>query len=184
MAKKKTTTDADAREAARKAAQERHRQKAKERSRAVYADSSEIGPIPAVKDPKKKERWKWNLELFLVEAFPESTGLKPFSDAHKKVIARMQASILEGNDVWNCVFRGFAKTSIAIGAAIWALMFGHRKFIPLIAANKKFAVNLLRMVKNAIETNEILFEQFPEVCFPVRAMRGRTQRCNTQTSEG
>ena len=163
---------------------ESHRNRMKQRSRDQYEDASDIGPIPPVVNPKRKEKCRENLGLFAVTYFPNSAGLKPHSEAHKKVIARIQWSILEGQDIWNCVFRGFSKTTLAIIAVIWALLYGHRKFILLVAANKTFSKNLLRMVKSAIQTNDLLFEDFPEVCFPVRAMGGRSQRCATQTVEG
>jgi Phage terminase large subunit (GpA) len=163
---------------------EKHRERMKQQSRRNYADASDIGPIPEVVNPERRERCRLSLYEDLVTYYPNSTGLKPFSSAHRKVIDRMQWSVLEGQDVWNCVFRGFAKTSIAIGTASWALRNGHRKFIPMLAANKKFAVNLLRMLKSGLQTNEFLLEDFPEVCYPIRALEGKNQRCASQTSEG
>lgn len=165
-------------------AADRHRDRMARRSRDMYAGASDIGKIPDVVDPKRRERCKASLYEDLITYYPYSTGLKPFSDAHKKVIERMQWSVLEGQDVWNCVFRGFAKTSIAIGTASWALRNGHRKFIPLIAANKKFAVNLLRMLKTSLRTNDLIAQDYPEVCYPIQKLEGKSQRCGTQTCGG
>jgi hypothetical protein len=163
---------------------EAHRQRMARQSRDNYAAASDIGSIPEVVNPERRERCRLSLYEDLVTYYPNSTGLKPFSAAHRKVIDRMQWSVLEGQDVWNCVFRGFAKTSIAIGTASWALRNGHRKFIPLLAANKKFAVNLLRMLKSGLQTNELLYEDFPEVCHPIRKLEGKNQRCAAQTCDG
>lgn len=135
-------------------------------------------------DPERRERCRFNLLEDLRVYYPRSTGLKPFSQAHETVIARMQWSALEGAEVWNCVFRGFAKTSIAIGTVIWALKYGHRRFPVLIAATKAFGVNLLRLVKHEFANNELLYEDFPEICHAVRCLGGKTQGAASQTYRG
>lgn len=96
----------------------------------------------------------------------------------------MQASVIDGLEVWNMVFRGFGKTSIAVGTILWAHKYGYRKFTPIIAANQGFADNILKMIKTQVETNDLLLEDFPELCFPVKQLEGRNQRCASQTCEG
>lgn len=162
----------------------RHTARVAERSRENHSAKAEIGELPPVKDPARREQCRLSLIDDLRLYYPQSTGLKPFSLAHEKVIARMQWSALEGAEIWNCVFRGFAKTSIAIGTVIWALKYGHRHFPILIAATKKFGMNILRMVKTQFETNPLLYEDFPEICHAVRALHGKTQGCASQTYRG
>lgn len=171
-------------EAEKAAAAKKHRNDAAKRSRDNYESVSEIGDLPAVKDPGRREACRLDLFEDLRVYYPRSTGKNPFSNDHRKIIDRMQSSVIDGLEVWNCVFRGFAKTSIAVGTVIWALKYGHRHFIPFLAANKRMAVNLLRMVKTQFETNERLFEDFPEICYPVRRLEGRNQRCAQQSYHG
>ncbi len=162
----------------------KHRNNAAVRSRENYESVSEIGDLPAVKDQGRRTACRYDLFEDLRVYYPRSTGKSPFSPDHRKIIERMQSSVIDGLEVWNCVFRGFAKTSIAVGTVIWALKYGHRHFIPFLAANKRMAVNLLRMVKTQFETNELLFEDFPEICYPVRRLEGRNQRCAQQCYHG
>ena len=168
----------------RREAADRHREQAARRSRDNYASVSDIGELPAVKDAARREACRLDLWEDLRIYYPRSTGKSPFSPEHRKIIERMQSSVLDGIEVWNCVFRGFAKTSIAVGTVIWALKYGHRKFIPFLAANKRMAVNLLRMVKTQFETNELLLADFPEICYPVKCLEGRNQRCAQQSHNG
>lgn len=165
-------------------AADKHRARMRERSRKIHAEGAELGELPAPLDPERRKRTSQSLLEDLVTYYPNSTGKNPFSSAHKKVIQRIEYSVYEGQDVWNMVFRGFAKTTITVNAASWALRNGHRKFIPLLAANKTFAKNLLKMLKTQLETNELLLEDYPEVCIPIRALAGKTNRCAHQTHDG
>ena len=60
------------------------------RSREQSASVADIGGLPAVVNPERKEACRYDLFLFLTTYFPNSTGLKPFSDDHRRVIERIQ----------------------------------------------------------------------------------------------
>lgn len=155
-------------------------QRSRDQSRAV----AEIGPLPPIADPERRAACERNLELFLTTYFPASTGLKPFSDDHRTVISRIQYCALEGGRLVNAVYRGFAKTTISENSAIWATAYGHRRFVPLFGADKAAAEDNLDSIKTELETNDLLLEDFPEICFPVRALEGKAQRCQSQTQNG
>lgn len=146
---------------------------------------AEIGEIPAVVNPERRERCRLNLLSFLTEYFPMTTGLSEFSEPHKSAIQRLQNGMLHGNArVLNAFPRGFGKTTLAENSAIWALLYGHRKFIPIIAADESAAKENLTSIKTELETNEMLYEDFPEVCRPVESLEGKPQRCASQTHDG
>jgi len=86
-----------------------HSDQVAQRSRAQYAAKAEIGPIPPVADPVRKERCRLDLFAFLTTYFPHSTGLGPFSDDHRRIIAEMQDVIINGGRLVNAVFREFGK---------------------------------------------------------------------------
>ena len=159
-------------------------ERAAERSRRSYAEKAEIGPLPEVENRERKEACRFDLKLFLETYFPQSTGLKPFSDDHERMIARLQRCILFGGKMVQAVYRGFAKTTIGENACLWATLYGHRLFIPLIGADNEAADGNLDSIKSELELNDLLYEDFPEACHPVRALEGKNQRASSQTLNG
>ena len=162
----------------------RHRDKMAEKSRDDFEAVAEIGAIRAVADPARRERGRLDLHYFLTTYFPGTTGKSPFSDDHKRVIARMQEAALKGGRYFNLVFRGFAKTTISVNTCLWALLYGHRKLVVLIGANRNAAKDLLDAIKAELETNELLAADFPEVVQAIEALEGKVQRCQSQTCGG
>lgn len=152
--------------------------------RRQHAEQAELGQIPAVANPERREACRLDLCRFLRDYFPESTGISPFSDGHHRVIARLQSALLHGGRIMNWVYRGFAKTTITENAAIWASFYGHRKYIAIFGANKAEAQGLIDSISREITTNELLAEDFPEVCMPFLALDGKPQRCGSQTYQG
>lgn len=153
-------------------------------SREKSAEVAEIGPLPAVVHPRRKALCRGDLLLFLQSYFPESTGLSPFSPAHVEFIDDLQHALLHGGRVARAVFRGFSKTTIGELSCLWALLYGHKKFVPLVGGDQAAARNNLRSIKAELATNELLLADFPEVCHPVQALEGKVQRCASQTLNG
>ena len=154
------------------------------RSRERSAAVADIGDIPAVMDVVRRESCRFDLLKFLTTYFPFSTGLSPFGDDHQRVIRRIQVAILEGGRYANAIYRGFAKTSISEGAAIWATCYGHRKFVPVFAADASLAAAIVASIKLELSENDLLCEDFPEVCHAVVSLENKTQRCRSQTCKG
>lgn len=162
----------------------RHRERMARRSREQTAAVAEIGPIPPVKDPKRRRACERDLHLFLTTYFPHSTGLNPFSDDHRRVIERIQRCALSGGRFWQAVYRGFAKSTIAENTAIWATAYGHRGYVVIFGADKGAADDQIESIRLELETNDLLYEDFPEMCHPIRALEGKPQRCKSQCLDG
>lgn len=160
-----------------------HRDRMAKRSRELAAQAAEIGPPPE-RDDELWERYRYDLFAYLTERFPHSTGLKPFSLDHKRVIGRMQQSILEGGLELLIVFRGWAKSTIAELAATWATGYGHRKFFVPVGADHGAASMALESIQAEFETNDLLMEIFPAVCHCARSLEGVPQRAGKQTIDG
>jgi hypothetical protein len=161
-----------------------HRDAMARRSREQSAAVADIGDIPAVADPARREACRLDLERFLVTYFPASTGLSPFGDDHKKVIGRIQRCALEGGNFLQAVYRGFAKTTIAENSALWAVLYGHRSFVPIFGADAKAAEGNVDSIKLELAENDLLYADFPEVCHAIRALENKPQRCASQTYHG
>jgi hypothetical protein len=77
--------------------------------------------------------------------------------------------------------RGSGKTSIVIAAMEWAALTGRRKFLEAVAVNDSKAADLMRAIKVDFSTNELLRDDFPEICRPLAALGDRKTRCKLQT---
>jgi hypothetical protein len=155
-----------------------------EHNRKKREETAEIGPLPEVVSPDRKAACRFNLLLFLQAYFPHSTGSGVFSAAHVEFIDDLENALLHGGRVARAVFRGFAKTTIGENASLWALLYGHKRFLPLVGADKNAASLNLSSIKTELMTNDRLLEDFPEVCWPVQALENKPQRCASQTLGG
>lgn len=148
------------------------------------ARGAEVGDIPPCKNPARREACRLDLFRFLTTYFPNSTGLKPFGADQLKMITRMQSVMLGGGRTINAIYRGSGKTTQAENTAIWGSFYGHRRFVPIIGATQDAADDNLESIKSEIAGNDLLFEDFPEICLPVRKLEGKPQRCRSQTYKG
>jgi len=145
--------------------------------------ASEIEPPPP-RNKKRYNKYRKNLLRFLVECFPHTTGLKPFSRAHKDIIKRIQTAAIDGGLFLQIVYRGFAKSTITENAVIWATGYGHSKYVVPIAADAGAAQIMVDSIQAEIETNPDLMEIFPEVCHCAQQLEGTPQRAGRQHIAG
>jgi len=153
-------------------------------SRRDSAASAEIGEIPPPANPRRRKAAGKSLLKFLTTYFPDSTGLKPFSGDHKRLIADLEQIIRYGGRRINAVYRGFAKTTITENAALWAAIYGHRQFVLVVGINAHASTGNIDSIKAELSDNDLLAEDFPEVCQPIRHLDGKPQRCAHQTHRG
>jgi len=156
---------------------ERDRQAANSRS------GRDIGPCPAVVNPERRAKAMKSFRAFCESYFPERFVLK-WSKDHLKVIDRIERSVLKGGRFAMAMPRGSGKTSLCEVAAIWALVTGARKFVMLVGASADAATENLESIKMELEANELLAEDFPEVCFPLQQLEGRANLCAGQHING
>jgi hypothetical protein len=145
----------------------------------------EVGDLSPVVRPDRREYCKPDLHAFLTQYFPETTGRKPFSKDQQEAIFRMQQAIVNGGArILNLFPRGFAKTTISENAALWAVLYGHKKFIPIVGADELAAKDNIESIKTELLTNELLHDDFPEVCQCVLHLENKAQRARSQTYKG
>ena len=147
------------------------------------ADERDIKEIPERLDLLRWASCKDDLRLFL-ETYLKEQFTKDWSEAHLRCIERMQYAILNGGYFALAMPRGEGKTTIAKGAALWAILYGHRSYIVLIAATERKAVQLLKSLKQTMRFNDTLEDDFPEVIVPIRELEGKSARANAQTFHG
>ena len=153
------------------------------RERRLAAVGRDIGPLPAVVDPERKAACARSLRKFC-ESYCRRTFALEWSPDHLKVIAKLERCILEGGQFAIAMPRGSGKTSLCEAAALWALLYGHRKFVFLLGSADDQAHMMLDSITTEIEVNDDLFGDFPEVCHPIRELDGITNRCAGQIYAG
>lgn len=153
-------------------------------SRAKTAEAGEIGGlVHECRDVPLRESFRGDLPGALRHFFPVAFPL-PFSADHMRCIELLQKVATEGGQFAIAMPRGFGKTTIAIRAAIWAVLYGHRRSCVLVAASSPMALKLLRSIKDELRYNQRLADLFPEACVPIRCLEGKPIRAASQTVNG
>jgi hypothetical protein len=162
---------------------DRHKEAMTARSAVHSAKGREIGPLPGVADPKRRKKAAGSLLCFLESYFPDTFALA-WSDDHRTVIGEAERVIVDGGLMALAMPRGNGKTSIAVRAALWALLTGRRRFVVLIAAEQGLADAMVSVLKAEMQFNDRLAEDWPEVCHPIRRLENITKRQQGQTLNG
>jgi hypothetical protein len=69
-------------------------------------------------------------------------------------------------------------------SAIWATLYGHRKFVPVFGSEASNADGNIDSIKLELSENDLLYEDFPEAIHAIRALEGKAQRCHSQSYKG
>lgn len=160
-----------------------HRNAAARRQAEKSAEGRDIGTIPAVGNPERREACRHDLKLFCKTYFPDVFKL-PWSKIHIETLDRIQEAAVNGGLFAIAMPRGSGKSVICERAAIWATVYGYRAFIIVVGSTDSAAQEMFDSIKGAFESNEMLIEDFPEICYPVQALEGITNRCKGQTCQG
>lgn len=162
---------------------ERHKSAIRERQRKIVAGGQEIGELPEPANLERRAKTAESFRLFCESYFPATYKLA-WSDDHLKVIAKIEHAVRTGGLFAVAMPRGSGKTSLCESAAIWALFFGYRVFVCLIGSDQQAAIDMLASIKTEIETNDLLAEDFPEVCIPVQRLNRTAHRARGQKHRG
>lgn len=164
-------------------AYERKKIRENNRSRDQVNDTRDIGKIPKPKKPKRRAACERDFGLFLKTYFPEDTR-HPWSQVHLRLIEAIQIVVLVGAMLAMGIPRGWGKTFISVRAILWAVAYRHHLMCMLIAASDKAAEDLIEDIRKELETNELLLEDFPEICLPIKELDRINHRGNGQLSNG
>ena len=113
-------------------ASERSRKTA-EAINAKTAASQEVGPLPPVANPTRREQCRLDLVAFCREYFGPTFYLE-FAPYQITMLERFQHVTLHSGKDCHAVRRGGLKSTCARAASIWAAIYGHRKLIVLVGA--------------------------------------------------
>ncbi|GJQ29708.1 MAG: hypothetical protein HBSAPP03_15920 [Phycisphaerae bacterium] len=159
------------------------KERARLRNAMLSLSGRDIGDLPDVADPARKQKAARDFRYFCEAYFPQTFHLK-WSDDHLKVIAKIEQAVLEGGLFAMAMPRGSGKTSLCEVACLWALVYGHREFVALVGSDEEHAAGMLESIKAELENSEIVGGDFPEVCHPIRSLEGIHQRASGQLFQG
>lgn len=163
----------------------RRKERERQRQSEMSAKGRDIGPLPEV-PPRGlvvKEACRLSLRRFLEFFLPTIFRLK-WSQDHLDAIATLEDVILNGGQFAFAMPRGNGKSSLSLGAVLWAMCYGHRMFLVPVCATGPAAERFLESLKTIIETNTRLAKVFPEVCYPVSKLQGINNRTGGQILNG
>jgi hypothetical protein len=139
--------------------------------------------MPKVVNAERKSICRESLRQFCETYFPETFYFE-WSEYHLEVIDALEQTILKGGKFALAMPRGSGKTTLCTKAAEWAMFYGYRKYLLVVGAGEPSAREILETIKGDLEKNDLLLEDFPEVCYPIRALESIVNRCKGQTFEG
>ena len=152
-------------------------------NRRQSAIGRDIGDLPPVGNPKRREAARLNFRLFCETYLCETFSLA-WSPDHLRVIERIEGAVLRGELLAFAMPRGSGKTSLASAASAWALIYGHHAFVAVVGSDEAAARRILASVWTEFETNDDLLEDFPEICYPIRKLERMSQRARGQLYRG
>lgn len=161
----------------------KHARRMAERQQEASLSSRNIGDIPEVKNPERRARAIDDFRFFCRTYWSDIFYL-PFNEDHETVIEKMILVAKDGGQFAIAMPRGSGKTALVERIALWTILRGERKYIIIFGKTEPKAKDILDEIKHSLETNELLFEDFPEICYPVRQLNGINMRSHGQLYKG
>lgn len=152
------------------------------RKRNKRSESSRIS-IPDCVDPDRRLQCLADPERFL-RTYMLKKFCQPFGKVHQRIIQTIHDRASTGGKKAVAAPRGRGKSTIVKGMLIYATARELVRFIVPICATTNLAGRIYRDYRNEWGNNDLLLEDFPEICAPVRHLEGAPQRAARQHIDG
>ena len=139
--------------------------------------------IPRCLNPDRRLATLADPLLFLRTYFPTRYGL-PFGEHHRYMIDAIVSRARHGGRQAIAAPRGCGKSEVVKGLLAYLVLSGLVRFPLAVAATSSLANRLFRDFRQKFAVSETLYQDFPEVCHPVRALEGAPQRAARQHIDG
>lgn len=161
---------------------------AAERQRRHRAKAADIGNIQPPASMERREKYRYDLCGFGVEYFCGYPGAlldhEPSELIVESLVKPLQNVILHGGQNVILFSRSAGKTTWEEIAVVWAFFYGHKRFIETVCATRDFAKAIREDVFEALSSSPRLYEDFPFICGPIRALEGNRKLAPGQRYEG
>lgn len=151
-----------------------------DRHKRARQENTDIGSCKSL--TRNKKRWRKcrdSLLDFGYEYFPHWLGRKP-SDLILLYVGKLQESVLLSRHLSVAIPRGYAKTTWAKIALVWAAAYRHSDYSTVFGANESSASAILSDVVHEISSNEKLAQDHEGMCRPLADLGGQWQRSRSQ----
>ena len=154
-----------------------------ERKAAWSARHADIGAPPPVANPQRRAACSRDLAAFGQTYCAQMLAHAP-SPHILRFVSAIEDALLHGGKVHVRFPRGKGKTTWIKIATLWALSYGHRRFVVIVAATAKRAQRLLKEIYRIIRFGDDYYEDFPEIAHPFRELNDASQRAKFQHING
>lgn len=152
------------------------------RKRSERSESCRIEIPPCVNMARRIEALD-NPKLFLRTYIGDRYSL-PFGPHHEFIIDSIVSRARNGGRQAVAAPRGCGKSELVKGLLVYLTLAELIRFPLAVAATSILARRLFRDFRNKFATNKLLYEDFPEVCHPVKCLEGAPQRAARQHIDG
>jgi hypothetical protein len=146
-------------------------------ARAAQGWRVELNAIRVPLDASRRAGASTDLLLFVRTYFPYLRRMNRFQSAFA---LELQQLILSGAPIKQlkalAAPRGGGKSTICQLAVLWAALYRHVRFVLILAANGDKAKERTASIQEYVLRNELLNDDFPELCGPVRDFGGDPRR--------
>jgi len=153
-----------------------------QRKRDDRSESARI-TIPRCVNPVRRARCLADPALFLRTYFPDRYNLE-FGKDHLFMIDTIVSRGRNGGKQAIAAPRGRGKSEIVKGLLVYLVCAQIVRFILPVAATTPLAKRLYKDFKKKLATNDLLYEDFPEICHPIRELSGAPLRAAKQHVDG
>lgn len=155
-----------------------------ERSRQRSRMGRDIYPIPVIRSPQTRMRCRDDLGAFCSHYLPY-WFTKPFGSPHLALIRSLETILRDGGRQAVAMPRGSGKSTIVAAAIMWALLYGHRRYVVVVGANSKSAHKFISLIGTTLATkNTPLSYDFPEATYPIQCLGGSAIQARGQHYRG
>jgi hypothetical protein len=153
------------------------------RKREVRQEATRIF-IPDCVNPQRRERCLADPELFLKTYMGRKKFRQPFAKVHRVLIQEINDRATYGGKKAIAAPRSRGKSTIVKGMNIFITAAELRRFIVPICATTSLARRIYMDYRKEWGHNDLLYEDFPEICHPIRELQGAPQRAGRQHIDG
>ena len=158
------------------------RDKDAQRKRDKRSESARI-EIPECVDPARREAALADPVKFLLTYFPERYTIA-FGRHHLRMIDDIVNRAKHGGNQAIAAPRGCGKSEVVKGVIAYLVFAELVRFPLLVAATTSLAKRLFSDFRTKLSGNKLLLADFPEVCYPIKALDGAPQRASRQHVDG
>jgi hypothetical protein len=157
-----------------------------ERQRKRRARLYEIGPLPPIAEPERRESCREDLLKFILTYCRDLLEYEPSPKIIAGLIIPIQNAVLYGGKELTVFPRATGKTTIIKCAIRWAFAYGHKRFIVIISATTSAAKAIFDECVAALGglDAETFAADFPALALPIAALNDNKKAAAQQTVNG